>query len=105
MKELVIFSSPLLCILIALTVVLHIVGVIFRKFSKESDGVSSFFAKIFAKVLTKKVMAAVAITNMAVHVAIIVVCIVISASPQEMLFITMLSTAVALAATNFDREE
>ena len=55
MKELVIFSSPLLCILIALTVVLHIVGVIFRKFSKDSDDVSSFFAKVFAKVLASSV--------------------------------------------------
>lgn len=93
MKELVIFSSPLLCVLIAVTIVLHIANVIVRKAMSGSD------------VLAKKIMAVVAILNMAVHVAIFVVCIVISASPQEMLFITMLSTAVAMAATNFGREE
>ena len=93
MKELVIFSSPLLCILIVLTVVLHIANVVIRKMLAEDE------------VLSKKIMAAVAIVNMAVHAAIFVVCIIISASPQEMLFITMLSTAVAMAATNFDREE
>jgi hypothetical protein len=93
MKELVIFSSPLLSILIVLTVVLHIAGVAIRKLITVND------------VVAKKVGAAVAIVNMAVHVAIFVVCIVISASPQEMLFITMLSTAVAMAATNFGREE
>lgn len=93
MKELVIFSSPLLSILIVLTVVLHIAGVAIRKLITGND------------VVAKKAGAAVAIVNMAVHVAIFVVCIVISASPQEMLFITMLSTAVAMAATNFGREE
>ena len=93
MKELVIFSSPLLSILIVVTIVLHIVGVAIRKLITGDD------------VVAKKAGAAVAIANMAVHVAIFVVCIVISASPEEMLFITMLSTAVAMAATNFGREE
>jgi hypothetical protein len=93
MKELVIFSSPLLCVLIAVTIVLHIANVIVRKAMSGSD------------VLAKKIMKVVAIVNMAIHVAIFVVCIVISASPQEMLFITMLSTAVAMAATNVGREE
>lgn len=93
MKELVIFSSPLLCVLIAVTIVLHIANVIVRKVMSGSD------------VLAKKIMTVVAIVNMAIHVAIFVVCIVISASPQEMLFITMLSTAVAMAATNVGREE
>ena len=93
MKELVIFSSPLVSILIVITIVLHIAGVLVRKFLNGNDA------------LVKKATVAVAIVNMAVHVAIFVVCIVISASPQEMLFITMLSTAVAMAATNFGREE
>ena len=93
MKELVIFSSPLLSILLVLTILLHIAGIVIRKLVTGNDA------------LAKKACAAVAITNMAVHIAIFVICIVISASPQEMLFITMLNTAVAMAATNFGREE
>lgn len=93
MKELVIFSSPLLCILLITTVLLHIANVLVRKIFADSE------------VMAKKIMTAVAIVNMAVHVAIFVICLVISASPEEMLFITMVSSAVALTATNFDREE
>ncbi len=93
MKELVIFSSPLLCILMVLTIVLHIANVLVRKIFADSE------------VMAKKIMTAVAIANMAVHVAIFVLCVVIGASPEEMLFITMVSSAVALAATNFDRGE
>ena len=93
MKELVIFSSPLLCILMIMTVLLHIANVVVRKILADSE------------VMAKKIMTAVAIANMAVHVAIFVLCVVIGASPEEMLFITMVSSAVALAATNFDRGE
>ena len=93
MKELVIFSSPLLCIFMIIAILLHVANIVIRKIFADSE------------VMAKKVINAVAIANMAVHVAIFLMCVIIGASPEEMLFITMISSAVAFAATNFDREE
>ena len=93
MKELVIFSSPLLCIFMIIAILLHVANIVIRKIFADSE------------VMAKKIMTAVAIANMAVHIGIFVMCVVIGASPEEMLFITMISSAVAFAATNFDREE
>lgn len=93
MKELVIFSSPLISILIAVTVLLHIASVVLRKVMAGNESIRNIISSVLA------------ILNLVTHGVIFVICLYLKASPEEMLFITMLSSAVAITATNIGREE
>ena len=87
--ELVIFSSAFSIAAMAAVLVLYAAYAVTAKFMGE-DG------------LICKIIAAL---NIAVHVALFALCIYLKASLQEILFIVVVSAAVALTVTKHEREE
>ena len=87
--ELVIFSSVLSISAMMAALVLYAVYAVAVRFLGEKNIVLSI----------------IAIVNFAVHVALFALCVYLKASMQEMLFVLMVSTALALTVTKHGKEE
>lgn len=92
MDDLIIFSSPIMCVLIGLILFLHVACAflpsLFGKGSGYNDASSAVKISVWV----------MAILNAILHFVIMIYAFLNSAEPTEMLLVIMLSSAVAMTA-------
>ncbi len=115
----VIFSKPLVWVLMALIVAAHIGDAVLYKLilhlrtrakkseCRERDGSGEreyylLLIKLSRAELFKNILAA---ANLALHLAAFIYMLFIKASPEEMLFLLMISVALALTVSRIKKEE
>lgn len=85
MDELVIFSSPLMCVIIGAIIVLHVVGALVSELGLQ-------------KTLIKLSVWTSTVLNGVAHIAVLFHAFKNKAEPEELLLFLMISSAVAMTA-------
>ena len=119
MGDLVIFSKPVIWIILSVIVIMYAVDVVICKYKakfsarvkeieslgEESRVRGDYYVALLSVSKYGTFSSVVAGINMALHVGMLVALLLVKATPAEMLFLIMISVACALTANRIKGEE